>query len=224
MPTELRVVVFAKAPEPGRANTRLIPALGERGAAALQGCMILHTLRTASRAGIGPVELWCAPDCTHRLFRRLARWARLEMHVQVGADLGARMSHAVREVLARAEAVILLGTDAPALTVHTLHVAAAILESREFVLVPADDGGYVLLGARRHLPALFAGIRWGTSEVWEQTRRRLERSGVSWAALPALWDVDRPGDLARVTDPRLSRWIRRLKRTRRTGQTPRSRP
>ena len=62
------IAVFARAPVAGQAKTRLIPRLGAEGAAALQQEFILRSLHTALEAGIGPVSLWCAPDCSYRLF------------------------------------------------------------------------------------------------------------------------------------------------------------
>src|SRR5947207_748638 len=62
------IAVFARAPVAGKVKTRLIPRLGAERAAALQHALIGHTLRTALAADVGPVSLWCAPDCEHPAF------------------------------------------------------------------------------------------------------------------------------------------------------------
>ena len=76
------------------------------------------------------------------------------------------------------------------------------------MLGPAEDGGYVLIGLKRAVPEIFAEIPWGTAGVAEITRGRMRALGWDWAELPALWDLDRPEDLARLeTWPWGSWWI-----------------
>ena len=65
------------------------------------------------------------------------------------------------------------------------------------MLIPAEDGGYVLIGAREAQPQLFSGIAWGTAAVMAETRARIAALGLNAAELPALWDVDTEDDLAR---------------------------
>ena len=112
----VRVLVFAKAPVPGRVKTRLIPSLGEAGAARLAGRMLDHALGQALAAGFGPVELCASPAFDH------ADWAghRLPDGVttsdQGGGDLGARMGRAAKRSSGVGRQVLLMGTDCPALT------------------------------------------------------------------------------------------------------------
>src|SRR5687767_4067016 len=106
-PAMPEVAVLAKAPIPGYAKTRLIPLLGEIGAARLQEKLIERALATASAAAIGPVTLWCAPDDTDRVFREAARRHRVRLAVQPGGDLGERMLATFRA--ARGERLVLIG-------------------------------------------------------------------------------------------------------------------
>jgi hypothetical protein len=66
------------------------------------------------------------------------------------------------------------------------------------VVLPAEDGGYVLIGTARPQPVLFAGVEWGTERVMAQTRECLRAAGLRWCEPATLWDVDRPADLARL--------------------------
>jgi glycosyltransferase A (GT-A) superfamily protein (DUF2064 family) len=96
-----------------------------------------------------------------------------------------------------------IGSDCPALHPGDLRRAARLLAGGcDVVLAPAEDGGYVLIGARRISPRLFSGIDWGSFSVFEQSVARLETLGYRWRALRRLWDVDRPEDLQRL------RWLR----------------
>ncbi len=194
-------MVFARSPTPGEAKTRLIPALGEAGAAALHRRLVMHCLRAASDSRLGPVELWCAPDADDPFFRDCERRCGVSLHPQGEGDLGARMQRAFESALARARRAILVGSDIPALSDRYLRDAdEALRRGDDAVIGPAEDGGYVLIGLSRCDPELFRDIPWGGPEVLAKTRRRL--AALSWRSseLPVLWDVDRPEDLERLPE------------------------
>jgi glycosyltransferase A (GT-A) superfamily protein (DUF2064 family) len=119
------------------------------------------------------------------------------LHSQSGVDLGVRMHTAISDGLTRARCVLLLGTDAPTLAADGLLSALGALQAgRDAVLVPAYDGGYVLIGLSRIDGGLFENIAWSTSAVCRQTRVRLSRHGFTWLELPAHRDIDCPEDWA----------------------------
>ena len=197
------VIVFAKAPLAGYAKTRLIPALGVGGAARLAERMLGHAVRQAVAAGIGPVEVCCAPDATHPAFGSLTATLTLALTEQGSGDLGARMQRAFARRLARgampaADAALLIGTDAPALDAAMLRRARDALAAHDAVFVPALDGGFALVGLRRPAPGLFDGIAWSTGAVMADTRQRLATLGLRCAELDAVADIDEPADLVHV--------------------------
>ncbi|MCB1907951.1 MAG: TIGR04282 family arsenosugar biosynthesis glycosyltransferase [Rhodocyclaceae bacterium] len=192
------IAILARAPEPGRSKTRLIPRLGAAGAATLQRRLTARAVNTACAAALGRVALWGTPDHRHPSFAALARERSLELHSQVDGDLGARMLAAVAAGSA-AGGVLVIGTDCPALVpAHLRDAAAALGRGRDAVVIPAEDGGYVLIGLRCAEPAVFEDIDWGGAEVMARTRERLAGCGLRWHELPPLWDVDRPADVGRV--------------------------
>src|SRR6266498_3128834 len=196
-----RVVVFARAPEPGKVKTRLIPALGEAGAAALHRRLVMHSLRAATDAKLGPVELWCAPDASARFFLECERRFGVSLHSQGEGDLGARMRRAFGAALARASRAILVGSDIPALSPQYLSDAErALVASDDVVIGPAEDGGYVLIGLSRCDAGLFREIPWGGPEVLAETRRRVAALRWRLSELPTLWDLDRLEDLQRLPE------------------------
>jgi uncharacterized protein len=184
------IAILAKAPIPGLAKTRLMPALGAHGAAALQDLLTERTVATACK--FGTVTLWGTPDITHPSFRELVTRFRIRLKRQPDGDLGARM------LAALAHGGLVIGTDCPALTADHLRRAAAALADHDVVLIPAEDGGYVLIGMRAPQPGLFDGMVWSTDTVLAETRARITRLGLSACELETLWDVDRPEDLARL--------------------------
>ena len=195
----VQIAVLAKAPVAGLAKTRLIPALGPRGAARLQRQFIRRTLQTAAAARLGPLTLWCAPDAQHRFFRALRRTMGVDCLAQPNGDLGERMDAAFRLHCPQGP-LLVIGTDCLALNPKQLHLAAqALCDGHDAVFGPAEDGGYVLVGLRSPQPALFSTMPWGTSEVMSETWARAYAQGLRVMELETLWDVDVPADLPRLS-------------------------
>lgn len=196
---DLALMVFAKAPVPGAAKTRLIPLLGPDGAAALQEKLTHRALATAAAAHPGRLELWCTPDTGNPALQAAAAAQGAMLCVQRGDDLGARMAHAFAATLARSRFAVCIGTDCPALEVgHLTAALAALREGADAVIAPAEDGGYTLIGLSRSDPRLFEGIAWGSEHVLQQTRERFVHCGLRWQELDTLWDIDRPQDWHRL--------------------------
>ena len=196
---DLAILVFAKAPVAGTAKTRLIPLLGAEQAAALQSRLLRHALATAASVAPAGLELWCAPDTTHPALVDAAAHFGATLHLQQGDDLGARMSNAFKNALQRTKYAVCIGTDCPALRAQHLNDATAALRAgNDAVFVPAEDGGYTLIGLSRREPRLFDGIAWSTERVMPQTRERASDCGLRWRELETLWDVDRPEDWQRL--------------------------
>lgn len=197
-----RVIVMAKAPVAGFAKTRLIPALGAVGAAALAERLLERAVDAALAAELGPVELCCAPDASHHAFQRWISTPRVSLSLQREGDLGARMARAIDRALEGGapapSCVLLIGTDAPALDAAMLREAAAALAAFDAVFVPAHDGGYALVGLNRPAPGLFEAMPWSTAHVMARTRMRLGRDGLRHKELAPVHDVDEPAGLAHL--------------------------
>ncbi len=194
-------LVFAKAPRAGAVKTRLIPALGAEGAAALHRQLLHRTLVTTTEAGLGPVELHGAPDVDDAFLQDCGRRFGVALLPQHGSDLGARMCHAFEAGLARHARVIIVGADCPVLTAQHLRDAqAALAAGNDAVLIPAEDGGYALIGLTQCDARLFDGIAWGTDSVLAATRARFKSLGWRWHELETLWDIDRPQDYRRWSE------------------------
>lgn len=190
MPRSLpRLLVFTRFPEPGRAKTRLIPALGPEGAAAVHRRLTERTLATLRGTGMA-VEVWVtgAPDAAFH------DWLGEDTRVvqQGEGDLGARMGRALAVTPA-----ILVGSDIPELAAGHIEAAAGLLAEGHVALGPAEDGGYYLIALPAPAPFLFDGMAWSTETVLAETVRRLDARGVAHGLLPTLADLDEPRDLSR---------------------------
>jgi rSAM/selenodomain-associated transferase 1 len=194
-----RLIVFAKGARPGAVKTRLLPALGAACAAALHERLVEHTMTTAREASPDELEL-CASPVDDAFLGDCAKRHGAKLVAQSAGDLGARMHSACERALALdgCGAVVLIGSDCPALTPGVVRLAFAALEDHDAVVAPAEDGGYVLIGLSRLDRRVFDGIVWSTDRVMAHTRERLEALQWRWHELPTLWDVDRPADYERL--------------------------
>lgn len=198
------LIIFTRYPQPGKAKTRLIPALGAEGAAELQRQMTEHTLaqvQTLQTAYPISVEIWFAgtgPEHETTDRQRMQNWLGAEWNYQAqhGEDLGARLIYAIQSAFESGmQRVVTIGTDCPQLNAAALEQAFRALQQQDIVLGPATDGGYYLIGLRRFVPQLFQNIAWSSELVLQQTVEAAESLGLSVAYLNMLSDVDRPEDL-----------------------------
>lgn len=192
-----RIVIFAKAPVPGRVKTRLMPVLGEAGAARLAERLLADTVDHALAAGLAVPELCATPHPDD------PSWAghlpdRVRLSDQGPGDLGQRLILAARRVIDAGERILLIGTDCPALDGRRLAEAAAQLDRHDAVIYPALDGGYVLLGLSRNDPSLFTDIAWSTDTVAAATIARIKALGWSLFVGDTLRDIDDPADLEAI--------------------------
>ena len=193
-----RLILFARFPVAGKVKTRLIPALGAEGAAALHRRLVLRTLRTAHALCLAQnVELeirFAGADANAMQHWLGDGWL---CRPQSDGDLGERMAGALAESSREGSpATVIIGSDCPTLSAEVLAAAFEALKSSPVVFGPATDGGYYLIGLNRLLPELFQGVAWGTETVLAQSLQILERIGIRPAKLTPLDDLDRPDDLA----------------------------
>ena len=192
------ILLFAKAPIAGSVNTRLIPDIGVEKATSLQSNLIHQRLSMLTNARLCQVRLMCAPDDQHESFIECAQKYPIQLVVQSGDDLGERMSIAVSVALQSYKYCIVIGTDAPALDEIQIEKAIQTIHyETEVVFVPAEDGGYVLLGMKKPNTFLFQNVDWGSESVMQQSRERLNLNRVSFKELTVCWDVDRLEDYQR---------------------------
>ena len=191
------LIIFTRYPEPGKTKTRLIPALGDVGAANLQKQMTEYTIFQVEE-----LQKTTAISFEVRFaggnLQLMQDWLGLGLvyQSQGEGDLGSRMARSLFDAFEFGmEQVVIIGIDCPGVNSQILTTAFEQLRDFELVLGPALDGGYYLIGLRRFIPELFANIDWGTSQVLQQTVDIAVQLNVSHIYLPPLADVDLPEDL-----------------------------
>jgi uncharacterized protein len=206
-----RLILFGRCPVPGRTKTRLIPFLGPVRAAELQRDLTERTFHAARSVAGGSgtaLEINFEGGTTARMRRWLGTGA-VYSHQSAG-DLGKRMETAFRKAFREGcRHAILFGTDIPGLSGAILKRAMDLLEERDLVIGPSTDGGYWLIGLKKHAD-LFRDVPWGSRDVLAKTLTKAEARGLSTALLEPLTDIDTMEDLQRllpdwgITQPYLS--------------------
>ena len=188
------LAVFVRAPVAGSVKTRLHSAVGADAAAELYRAFVedvialCHRVQEAGRVG---VTLW-ADDSGDSNVRQWADALRTEARQQPDGDLGVRLEAAFAVGLARAERLVVIGSDAPTLPFSSLVAAFDGLEDAPLVMGPANDGGYFAIGASGYAPR-FDGVRWSTEFAFRDTQAA--NASVELRTLPPWYDVDDEADL-----------------------------
>lgn len=199
-----RILIFAKAPIEGFAKTRLIPALGAKGAARLAHRLLLHCVNEALNSHVGTVELCVTPHAHEKIWRTLSLPQHLTWSDQGEGDLGERMARATKRCIARGESAILIGTDCPDLSALNLLHASQLLQRKDAVMTPTFDGGYALLGLNHYDDSLFFNMTWSVDSVAQESIRRIEKLGWSLHQQESKHDIDIPKDLSHLPPSWLS--------------------
>lgn len=184
--TENGLIIFIKNPILGKVKTRLAQTTGPEKALQIYRALLTHTR-----------DLALEVPCDRYLFYSdfidpEDSWEKESFHkrLQQEGDLGQKMQHAFAEVLQNHQRAVIIGSDCATLTAQILKDAFSALEDRSYVVGPAIDGGYYLLGMNKLTPELFSGIAWSTSSVFRDTLERLQATGANYHLTPELSDID----------------------------------
>ncbi|MDH5784746.1 MAG: TIGR04282 family arsenosugar biosynthesis glycosyltransferase [Chromatiales bacterium] len=196
---DAKILVMARAPVAGKAKTRLIPALGEAGAAQLHAFLVERLLNELSHAEIAQVALCCTPNIDHPFFHHCRDGYGVTLQVQQGEGLGERLHHALSISLEHHRYAVVIGCDIPLLDSAVISEALQALQAgNDAAITPTEDGGYALLAVRASHPQLFHDIDWGSEKVFAQTIQRFDELQWRWHELACLWDVDTAEDYRRL--------------------------
>lgn len=200
------LIVFTRYPQPGQTKTRLIPALGAARAADLHRMMTEYTFTQCCELA-RQRNLSIAVHYEGGEAQGWRKWIPSSMicSPQSKGSLGERLAYSfASSFTAGFERVIIIGSDCPFLSPEILANGFDLLQNNDLVIGPAHDGGYYLIGLRKPDPLLLADIDWGTDKVLQQTIGMARKRGLTLALLPSLADIDRPEDLQRLHDSRIS--------------------
>jgi rSAM/selenodomain-associated transferase 1 len=191
------LLVVAKRPAPGQTKTRLSPPLLPDQAAALYECFLRDTLDLMRQVPRAQPVIAYLPPAEKAYFARLA--PDFDLILQEGADLGARLDHALSHCLQRGyQRAVIMDSDSPTLPVTCLVAAFEALDEADVVLGPCDDGGYYLIGLKHPAPRLLREVQMSTSRVVADTLALAAEEGLRVKLLPVWYDIDDVAALNRL--------------------------
>jgi len=186
------LLIFIKNPVAGKVKTRLAATLGDEKALEIYKALIAYTQNITADVNVIR-QVWYSSFIDNS-----DEWSsrRYEKKLQKGRDLGERMNAAFEQAFDKgSQRIVIIGSDCPGLTSHHLEKAFLLLEEKDCVMGPSEDGGYYLLGLRKKLPPLFKDREWSTESVLEEAIETLKAHGFSYEMLEELNDIDNDEDL-----------------------------
>jgi uncharacterized protein len=195
-----RIVLLARVPRAGAVKTRLAAAIGDPAALTLYRAFLEDQIAFLASFPVDHAVEWCADGDAGPELAALVSRTRVRMSPQVAGDLGARLAAVFeRKTETGPTATVVIGADSPTLPSRLVEESLDHLTAAGgAVVVPADDGGYVLVGLCRPAPALFRDVPWSSSVVLERTRERARTAGVDLAEIGSWYDVDDRASLRRL--------------------------
>lgn len=187
------LIIFIKNPAPGRVKTRIAATEGHAKAMRIYLELMRHTRETALELDVNRFLFYggsikYGDDWSEEDFQK---------HLQAETDLGGRMSAAFQRVSETHDKAVIIGSDCASLTPETVREAFDALDEHPFVVGPTFDGGYYLLGMRRHMPELFKNVAWSTESVFATTTERIKSIGGTYHLTKKLSDIDYAEDWER---------------------------
>ncbi|MEM9887395.1 MAG: TIGR04282 family arsenosugar biosynthesis glycosyltransferase [Bacteroidota bacterium] len=180
------LLIFIKNPELGKAKTRIAQAVGDEKALQIYLELLAHTRKVAKAVNANR-HLYYS-----RFIDESDEWTRQDFQkfLQSKGTLGTRMAQAFQTAFQTSEKVLIIGSDCASLSTEIVTKAFDALDRHDFVLGPATDGGYYLLGMKKFQPSVFEAIAWSTAQVFPTTIQRIEALEQSYFLLPELSDID----------------------------------
>ncbi|PWH87231.1 TIGR04282 family arsenosugar biosynthesis glycosyltransferase [Brumimicrobium oceani] len=188
------LIIMTKNPELGKCKTRLAKTLGDEKALEIYVQLIDYTAKIA-KASKADLFIYSTDTLVDR-----KRWESPQTYfsIQSKGDLGQRMSTAIENIKHQGyEKVIVLGSDCAEINEQDINFAFTQLDSNDFVLGPALDGGYYLIGMKELSPTLFSNMAWSTANVLSDSILRIKEKQSSYFLLEAKSDIDFEEDLER---------------------------
>ncbi len=179
------LLIFTRNPELGKCKTRLAATVGDTSALEIYKFLLTHTVKFTKNL-----------EATKRVYYSEYIWENdiwdntvYEKRLQEGRDLGIRMAKAFKTGFEEGfKKIIVIGSDMYDLSTQDLQEAYNALDTNDFVIGPAEDGGYYFLGMTVFTPSLFEQKEWGTATVYVDSLKNISAKKVK--KFPIKNDVD----------------------------------
>jgi len=190
------LIIFIKYPLAGKVKTRLAKDVGESEAARIYSQMAKTIIENTSDPESYNTIIFYDPPEKEQEIKHWIEKTELQYLPQTGNTLGDRISSAFMKVYSSgADKAVIIGSDCIDVNRETINEAMGSLQDVDVVLGPAEDGGYYLLGLKRHIPEILQEIDWSTDRVLGQTLEKIKEKKLKYELLKTLKDIDTVEDL-----------------------------
>ena len=186
------LIIFVKNPELGKVKTRLARTIGDEKALYIYKLLLEQTFQVTLPV-LAEKKLYYS-----EFVQNMDQFNDLvyEKHIQRGDGLGDKMYNAMKHSFGEwAGKVVLIGSDCFELNSGIIEEAFKALEESDYVLGPAKDGGYYLIGMKELNLEIFQNKEWSAENVFLDTLLDIKNQEKSHYLLPTLSDVDTEEDL-----------------------------
>lgn len=186
LPTSRKaLIIFTRNLELGNCKTRLAATIGDENALEIYKILLDHTVLITKNLNVDKFVYYSKSISEDDVWNKNVYRKRK----QEGFDLGIRMKNAFSDVFSLGyEKVLVIGSDIYDLNQDDLENAYSNLENNDFVIGPASDGGYYLLGMKKIETSVFKNKKWGSNTVFEDTMVDLKYNSI--LKLPIRNDID----------------------------------
>ncbi|WP_416135536.1 TIGR04282 family arsenosugar biosynthesis glycosyltransferase [Aquimarina sp. 2201CG5-10] len=168
-------MIFTRNPELGKCKTRLAATVGDQTALDIYQFLLKHTVSITQDLAVNKEVHYSTQINENDLWDSNI----YDKKKQLGEDLGKRMEYAFSEGFKKGyQNIIIIGSDMYDLNQNDFEKAFKALENHEYVIGPAEDGGYYLLGMKSLNSHIFKSKAWGTSTVLKDTLKDLEHQNI----------------------------------------------
>ena len=193
--TQKALIIFTRNPELGKVKTRLATTIGDAAALEVYHKLLEHTVDITQTLKVDKFVFYSEQIQENDHWDTTIYYKEL----QKGTNLGERMHHAFELLFKKGyRQIIIVGSDIFELTTKNIQEAFTGLDTANFVVGPALDGGYYLLGMNTLNKSLFKHKKWGTSTVLKATLKNLANEKV--ALLATKNDIDTYDDLKKSSE------------------------
>jgi len=191
------LIIFTKNPIKGKVKTRLAKTIGDDKALLVYQSLLRYTNSVTKNLGV------CKAVYYSDFIPENDIWTDgvFEKYLQKGGNLGERMQNAFELAFEQKyESVAIIGSDCLMLTRKIIQHAFSKLNTHDFAIGPAADGGYYLLGMNNFYELIFQNKKWSTPSVFEKTLKDIRKQNKSVYLLPGLNDIDTIDDLKKYSE------------------------
>ena len=187
------LIIFTRNPELGKVKTRLASKIGDSSALEIYKFLLQHTVAITKKIKVVKQVHYSVKVRDHDIWNSDC----YDKKQQYGNDLGIRMEYAFQQGFKSGfENIIIIGSDIYDLSQQDIEKAFLALKKHNFVIGPAEDGGYYLIGMNKMNSKIFQNKKWGSDTVFNDTSNDLKNESIQ--ILESRNDIDLFEDIENI--------------------------